>query len=73
MHDLDWLRAALDGDLLERDGLLTREVFAEVPPRVEYALTGLGLSLTGPIAVLGDWAEAHIDRITAAQASYDAA
>ena len=57
---------------MERDGLVTREVFAEVPPRVQYALTGLGDSLTEPIAVIADWAEANVSRITAAQAAYDA-
>lgn len=58
---------------IERDGLVTREIFAEVPPRVEYTLTELGRSLTEPIAVLGDWAETHLDRITTAQEAYDAA
>jgi DNA-binding HxlR family transcriptional regulator len=57
---------------MERDGLVTREIFAEVPPRVEYALTHLGSSLIEPIAVIGDWAEVNVDRITAAQAAYDA-
>jgi len=56
---------------LERDGLVTREIFAEVPPRVEYTLTGLGHSLTKPIAVIGDWAEVNVGRITAAQEAYD--
>ncbi|HKT06151.1 MAG TPA: helix-turn-helix domain-containing protein [Rugosimonospora sp.] len=56
---------------MERDGLITRQIFAEVPPRVEYALTDLGRSLAGPISVIGDWAEVNIDRITAAQAAYD--
>lgn len=40
---------------LERDGLLSREVFAEVPPRVEYELTPLGLTLLGPLQQLVDW------------------
>jgi DNA-binding HxlR family transcriptional regulator len=57
---------------MERDGLVTREIFAEVPPRVEYALTGLGSSLTEPIAAIADWAEVNVGRITAAQAAYDA-
>jgi DNA-binding HxlR family transcriptional regulator len=57
---------------MERDGLLTREVFAEVPPRVEYALTELGESLIAPIVVIGDWAEVNVGRITAAQQEYDA-
>lgn len=56
---------------MERDGLVTREVFAEVPPRVEYALTDLGRSLIDPIAVLADWAELNVGQITAAQAAYD--
>lgn len=57
---------------LERDGLVTRKIFAEVPPRVEYTLTDLGRSLAGPIAVIGDWAEVNVGRITAAQDAYDA-
>ena len=57
---------------MERDGLVTRTIFAEVPPRVEYALTALGESLTEPITVIADWAEANVSRIAAAQAGYDA-
>ena len=56
---------------MERDGLVTRTIFAEVPPRVEYALTSLGRSLIEPITVIADWAEVHVGRITAAQAAYD--
>lgn len=56
---------------MERDGLLTRQVFAEVPPRVQYTLTDLGHSLSGPLAAIGDWAEANVGRITAAQTAYD--
>lgn len=56
---------------MERDGLVTRTIFAEVPPRVEYALTGLGRSLIEPITVIADWAEANVARITAAQTAYD--
>jgi DNA-binding HxlR family transcriptional regulator len=41
---------------LERDGLVSRAVFAEVPPRVEYALTPLGLSLLPVLDQLHDWA-----------------
>jgi DNA-binding HxlR family transcriptional regulator len=57
---------------MERDGLLTRTVFAQVPPRVDYALTDLGVSLGGPIAVLTDWAEAHVGRIVAARDDFAA-
>jgi DNA-binding HxlR family transcriptional regulator len=56
---------------LERDGLVTREVFAEVPPRVVYTLTAMGESLITPIRAVSDWAEVHVPAITAAQNSYD--
>lgn len=58
---------------LERDGLVTREVFAEVPPRVVYALTPMGRSLIDPIAAVKNWAEEHMPAITAAQEGYDLA
>jgi DNA-binding HxlR family transcriptional regulator len=56
---------------LERDGLLTRTVYAEVPLRVEYALTPLGETLIEPLVVLREWAETHIDAVLGAQVSYD--
>ena len=56
---------------LERDGLITRTIYAEVPPRVEYALTPLGATLIEPLAALRNWAETHIDAVTAAQLAYD--
>ena len=40
---------------LERDGLVTRELFAEVPPRVEYELTSTGRSLLPALQGLVDW------------------
>ncbi|TKW65877.1 MAG: helix-turn-helix transcriptional regulator [Paracoccus denitrificans] len=57
---------------MERDGLLTRKVHPTTPPRVEYALTELGLSLRGPVEAIGTWAVANEARIAAAQARYDA-
>ena len=48
---------------LENDGLITRKVFAEVPPRVEYALTDLGDSLMEQLLVFADWANAHSEQI----------
>lgn len=57
---------------LERDGLLTRQVFAEVPPRVEYTLTPLGRSLIGPIETVSEWAERHVWKISDARERYDA-
>jgi DNA-binding HxlR family transcriptional regulator len=56
---------------LERDGLVTRTVYPEVPPRVEYALTPLGTTLIQPLASLRDWAESHIDGVLASQQEYD--
>jgi DNA-binding HxlR family transcriptional regulator len=44
---------------MERDGLVGRRVHAEVPPRVEYALTPLGASLGGPLKTLGAWSLSH--------------
>lgn len=45
-------------------GLVTRTVFAEVPPRVEYAATPLGESLRPVITAIGDWGRTHGDKIT---------
>jgi len=45
---------------LEGDGIVHREDFGEVPPRVEYSLTPLGRSLNGALAPLGDWGRAHV-------------
>jgi DNA-binding HxlR family transcriptional regulator len=56
---------------LERDGLVSRTVFPEVPPRVEYTLTPLGETLCAPIAAIRRWAEEHIDEISSAQTLYD--
>ena len=40
---------------LEKDGLVEREVFAEVPPRVEYSLTELGKTLKPVLDAMYDW------------------
>ncbi|MBU6533547.1 winged helix-turn-helix transcriptional regulator [Streptomyces mayonensis] len=72
------LRAAIGGisdkvltDSLHRllaGGLVAREAHAEAPPRVDYALTGLGRSLVeGPMAALGRWAVEHGDELLDAQ------
>jgi DNA-binding HxlR family transcriptional regulator len=57
---------------LERDGLVVRTVYPEVPPRVEYSLTPLGVTLCGPIEQLGEWAAAHAEEIKRAQEAFDA-
>lgn len=56
---------------LERDGLLTRTVYAEVPPRVEYELTALGRDLLAPIDAVRVWAEQHASLIVEHRATYD--
>ncbi|WP_246450499.1 winged helix-turn-helix transcriptional regulator [Sphingomonas rhizophila] len=58
---------------LERDGLVTRTVTPTIPPRVDYELTELGVSLRGPVRALGDWAIEHIGCIRAAQERFDKA
>ena len=50
---------------LEADGLVTRRVFAEVPPRVEYSLTELGRTLIPVLQNLEDWARAHSEELLA--------
>lgn len=57
---------------LERDGLVKRTVYPEVPPRVEYSLTELGRTLIEPLAVLRDWAQQNINKVTVAQQEFDA-
>jgi DNA-binding HxlR family transcriptional regulator len=57
---------------LERDGILARKVYAQVPPRVEYTLTPLGRSLAEPIGVIQDWAEEHVSGVLQAREDYDA-
>ena len=56
---------------LERDGFITRTIYPEVPPHVEYALTVLGQSLSVPIAAMRQWAEKYIEEIGTAQQIYD--
>lgn len=58
---------------LERDGLVTREVFPTVPVTVEYSITPLGQTLTATVAAVSRWAEANMPEILAAQARYDGA
>ena len=57
---------------LERDGLVRRTVYPVVPPRVDYELTPLGVSLHETIQALVTWTEAHQNEIAAARSAYDA-
>ncbi|MFF5034328.1 winged helix-turn-helix transcriptional regulator [Nocardia salmonicida] len=54
---------------LEADGFVTRTAYPTIPPRVEYALTGLGRSLAEPITALRQWTETHINEIERARAA----
>jgi DNA-binding HxlR family transcriptional regulator len=57
---------------LERDGLVARTIYPEVPPRVEYALTELGKTLRQLVRGLVKWSEAHLKEVDAAREAYDA-
>ncbi|MFF0275198.1 winged helix-turn-helix transcriptional regulator [Streptomyces sp. NPDC004330] len=50
---------------MEEDGLVRREVYAEVPPKVEYSLTERGVSLNAALAPLGKWGGERIREIGA--------
>jgi DNA-binding HxlR family transcriptional regulator len=77
------LRKAVDGisqksltevlRALERDGVITRKVYASVPPKVEYSLTPLGWSLTGLLDSVRAWAETNMDAVLRAEAAYEKA
>ena len=57
---------------LERDGLVTRTYFAEVPPRAEYEITELGRSLGPVFATLADWQAEHLGEVENARRGFDA-
>ena len=56
---------------LERDGLVTRTIYAEIPPRVEYQVTTLGRTLAGPVLTLARWAADNQEAIRSNRAAYD--
>ena len=57
---------------LERDGLVERTFFPTIPPKVNYALTGLGRSLREPVGALGQWAIEHRVTVERSRDLYDA-
>lgn len=57
---------------MERDGLVTRTVHPVIPPRVDYRLTDLGLSLGEAFCGVWSWAEQNLARIEATRRAYDA-
>ena len=56
---------------MERDGLLVRTVHAVVPPKVEYRLTGLGLSLGSAFCGVWVWAAENLDSVETARRNFD--
>lgn len=56
---------------LQRDGLIRRQAFGTIPPKVEYSLTELGRSLQAPVAQLAQWAIEHRFQIESAQSEFD--
>lgn len=55
---------------LEEDGFISRKVYPTVPPRVEYTLTELGISLLQPLGILVEWADLNHAEILRARASF---
>ena len=56
---------------LERDGIVERRVYASVPPRVEYSLTGLGCTLVKILEAIRGWSENYIDDVIKCREQYD--
>ncbi|WP_109301049.1 helix-turn-helix domain-containing protein [Aquimarina sp. AU474] len=55
---------------LEADGLVHRKIYPEVPPRVEYRLTEMGISLVPHVNSLADWANIHFKKIKTSREAY---
>lgn len=58
---------------MERDGLIERNVYSTMPPRVEYRLTAMGSSVIVPLGELCRWTKAHAKERDAARKKYDLA
>lgn len=71
IHGVSQRMLTLTLRLLERDGLVTRTVFATVPPSVEYQLTPLGRTLIEPVRALAAWARQHRQEIREARTQFD--
>ena len=56
---------------LERNGLVVRDVYPVIPPRVEYSLTALGRTLIEPLRALSRWSQEHLSEVHAAQVIFD--
>jgi DNA-binding HxlR family transcriptional regulator len=49
---------------LERDGIIRRRIYAEVPPKVEYSLTPFGLSLKPILLMMEDWGQQYQHKVS---------
>ena len=58
---------------LEREGRVTRRIFAEVPPRVEYSITRLGVDMLKQVEPLWLWVARSVGKFQVARAAFDAA
>jgi len=58
--------------VLERDGLVRRTVYPTLPPRVEYALTELGVGAGALTTAIAEWSVGHVPEIFAAREAFDA-
>lgn len=56
---------------LERDGMVTRTSYPEIPPRVEYEATALGRRLSVPVLALAQWVSEHRTEILDSRDRYD--
>ncbi|PCJ33062.1 MAG: HxlR family transcriptional regulator [Gammaproteobacteria bacterium] len=56
---------------MERDGLISRKVYPTVPPKVEYTLTDLAMSLISMLGEIRQWSEGNIETVIQAQQRYD--
>lgn len=56
---------------LERDGIVSRKIFATSPPQVEYSLTELGRSMAEPVLAFGQWVCEHLDELDDARERFD--
>jgi DNA-binding HxlR family transcriptional regulator len=56
---------------LERDGLISRTMYPEIPPRVEYEITELGRSLAPVFASIAIWSDDHLGEVSEARHGYD--
>ena len=71
INDISHRMLTLTLKSLERDGIVSRKLYPEVPPRVEYMLTALGFDLLLPVLNLAEWANEKTATIVKAREQYD--